>query len=97
MDILALFDLALKKYGRVDCAVSNAGAMEQGSWVNVDLNLESIKEVSWFCSFFPSPFCDLLKGRIGAESSHFGCELAGYFIFCEDCTSLSETGVERRR
>lgn len=44
-DLLALFDLALKKYGRVDCAISNAGAMEQGNWVNPDLDLEGIREV----------------------------------------------------
>jgi len=44
-DLLGLFDLALTKYGRVDCAISNAGAMEQGQWVNPELDLESIREM----------------------------------------------------
>jgi len=44
-DIVELFDVALKTYGRVDCAVSNAGVMEQGNWVDPELSLEDIKQV----------------------------------------------------
>ena len=44
-DLIALFDLALKMFGRVDVAVSNAGVMEKGNWIDPELSLEEIKAV----------------------------------------------------
>jgi len=43
-DLIALFDVALHSFGRVDFAISNAGAMEAGNFVNPDLSLEEIKQ-----------------------------------------------------
>lgn len=44
-DLIALFDVALKKHGKVDSAVSNAGVPEIGDWFSPELDLESIKQV----------------------------------------------------
>jgi len=44
-DLITLFGTALDTYGRVDVAVSNAGVMEVGNWVDPELDLETIKEV----------------------------------------------------
>jgi NAD(P)-dependent dehydrogenase (short-subunit alcohol dehydrogenase family) len=44
-DHIGLFDLALLSFGRVDFAISNAGAMEAGNFVNPHLSLEEIKKV----------------------------------------------------
>jgi NAD(P)-dependent dehydrogenase (short-subunit alcohol dehydrogenase family) len=43
-DLIALFDTALKTFRKVDCAISNAGVVEIGNWVDPDLDLESIKK-----------------------------------------------------
>jgi NAD(P)-dependent dehydrogenase (short-subunit alcohol dehydrogenase family) len=40
-DLLALFDTALKN----DCAISNAGVVEVGNWVDPNLDLEGIQKV----------------------------------------------------
>jgi len=44
-DLLALFDTALKTFGRADCAIANAGVVEVGNWVGPNLGLEGIKKV----------------------------------------------------
>lgn len=44
-DHLALFDLALKSFGRVDIAVSNAGISQEGYWMDPRLDLEGVKKV----------------------------------------------------
>lgn len=44
-DLFSLFDTALEAFGKVDCAVSNAGVPGIGNWVNPDLDLEGIKRV----------------------------------------------------
>lgn len=44
-DLVSLFDTALKTYGRVDCAISNAGTNETTNFMNPDLSLEEIKQV----------------------------------------------------
>jgi NAD(P)-dependent dehydrogenase (short-subunit alcohol dehydrogenase family) len=41
-DNLALFKLAMKKYGRVDHAVANAGIMEQEKWFDPALGIEGV-------------------------------------------------------
>ncbi|MCJ1314313.1 hypothetical protein MMC25_007994 [Agyrium rufum] len=43
-DNLALFDLALKEYGKVDHAMSIAGIVEQGNWFDANLTTESVKK-----------------------------------------------------
>jgi len=43
-DVLSLFDLALKTFGKVDIAISSAGVAVEGKWINPALDLESIKE-----------------------------------------------------
>jgi NAD(P)-dependent dehydrogenase (short-subunit alcohol dehydrogenase family) len=53
--LLHLFDVAWKKYGRVDVAISNAGIQEIGNWFDPELDIESVKTVSSpnsFVSFF---------------------------------------------
>jgi len=47
--VLNLFDIAWKKYGRVDVAISNAGIQEIGNWFDPGLDLESVKEVRLSC------------------------------------------------
>jgi NAD(P)-dependent dehydrogenase (short-subunit alcohol dehydrogenase family) len=43
--VLSLFDVAWKKYSRVDIAVSNAGIQEIGNLFDPGLDLDSIKKV----------------------------------------------------
>ncbi|PVH77746.1 putative 3-hydroxyacyl-CoA dehydrogenase [Cadophora sp. DSE1049] len=42
--VLQLFDTALKKHGRVDVAISNAGVQEVGGWFEKGLDLEGIRK-----------------------------------------------------
>lgn len=42
-DVVALPSFALKTWGRVDVAVSNAGSIKRGNWVDPELSLEEIK------------------------------------------------------
>ena len=42
-DQVALFKLALSKYGRVDHAIANAGIVEQGNWFNPEQSLEDVE------------------------------------------------------
>lgn len=44
-DLIALFDLAFKTYGRIDCAISNAGTNEARNFFNPDLSLEEVRQV----------------------------------------------------
>ena len=44
-DNLALFHTALKKYRKVDHAISIAGIMEQGNWFDPSLTLQSVEQV----------------------------------------------------
>jgi NAD(P)-dependent dehydrogenase (short-subunit alcohol dehydrogenase family) len=44
--VVNLFDVAWKKYGRVDIAISNAGIQEIGNWFDPGLDLNSVKTVS---------------------------------------------------
>jgi NAD(P)-dependent dehydrogenase (short-subunit alcohol dehydrogenase family) len=44
-DVVALFDLALETWERIDDSVSNAGLIERGNWVDLGLSLEEIKAV----------------------------------------------------
>ncbi|KAK0111606.1 hypothetical protein ONS95_001953 [Cadophora gregata] len=41
--VLRLFDTALKKHGRVDVAISNAGVQEAGEWFEKGLDLEGVR------------------------------------------------------
>ncbi|KAH6988652.1 putative 3-hydroxyacyl-CoA dehydrogenase [Ilyonectria destructans] len=41
--VLNLFDVAWKKYGRVDVAISNAGVQEVWNWFEPSLDIESVK------------------------------------------------------
>jgi len=41
--LLALFDRALKLYGRVDIAISNAGIIEQPGWFEPSTDLDSVR------------------------------------------------------
>jgi NADP-dependent 3-hydroxy acid dehydrogenase YdfG len=43
-DNLALFKLALKKYGKIDHAVAVAGVGERGSWFDRDLTIEDVEK-----------------------------------------------------
>jgi NAD(P)-dependent dehydrogenase (short-subunit alcohol dehydrogenase family) len=43
-DNLALFKIAMDKYGRVDHAVANAGVSEQGVWFDPGLGIEGVEE-----------------------------------------------------
>ncbi len=52
-DLLALFDTALKAYGKIDCCISNAGVAETGNWFDPELDLEGIKKA---CSAIPPVF-----------------------------------------
>ena len=49
-DLIALFDTALKVFGKVDCAISNAGIVEVGNRVDPGLDLESIKKPTSYVS-----------------------------------------------
>ncbi len=44
-DLLHLFDTAMKKFGRVDIAISKAGIIEVGNWMDLKLDLETVKQV----------------------------------------------------
>ena len=44
--VLNLFDTALKKHGRVDVAIANAGVQEAGDWFEKGLSLEDVRKVS---------------------------------------------------
>ena len=44
-DNLALFRMALERYGKVDHAISIAGIMEQGDWFHPSLTVESVEKV----------------------------------------------------
>lgn len=44
-DLLKLFDTALEIFGRIDCAISNAGVPDIGNWIDPELDLEGIKQV----------------------------------------------------
>jgi NAD(P)-dependent dehydrogenase (short-subunit alcohol dehydrogenase family) len=51
-DLIALFDTALKTFGKVDCAIPNAGVVEIGNWVDPDLDLEAIKRATLYVSLY---------------------------------------------
>ena len=44
-DNLALFRMALERYGKVDHAMSIAGIVEQGNWFHPSLTVESVEQV----------------------------------------------------
>ena len=44
-DNLALFRMALERYGKVDHAISIAGIAEQGNWFHPSLTIESVEQV----------------------------------------------------
>ena len=43
-DQVALFKLALSRYGRIDHAIANAGVIEQGNWFDPDLSIETVEQ-----------------------------------------------------
>jgi NAD(P)-dependent dehydrogenase (short-subunit alcohol dehydrogenase family) len=51
---LALFELALKTYGKVDFAVPLAGIVEKGDWFDPNLDVQSVREASQHLIHKPS-------------------------------------------
>lgn len=51
-DLIGLFDIALKTFGKVDCAISNADILEIENWVNPDLDLKTIKKTTLYISLY---------------------------------------------
>jgi NAD(P)-dependent dehydrogenase (short-subunit alcohol dehydrogenase family) len=92
-DLLALFDVALKHFGKVDCAISNAAIPEVGNFVNPDLSLESVREVSHVSNLWMYlTYLDQVTNHANSR-----CEPFRNTLLFQDCGSLSSAWIDCRR